>query len=548
MKQWVLACTVACVTSFLAAIEFPKPGGDLANQNDWGGMDSSLLTSSYVDFIYGGQYSISSAFACRLFRVKKPIDVVLDATGMGENEKVTINQQDGDTSIFLLPIDESSITLKGGRWNAGGGTTAHLRLCSGIDKGQEGVQRTVCLQDGAVLENVANVYLSGGVSGNALAYNALNTLRLSGTGTKLKAVSLYGAWAYANGTVQSGNVVSICDGAEVELSDLCATDGKQSSVTSAALSGNVICVTNATLKLTRTSGRPLRVGNTPGSTGHQFILSGSNAKLDLSYTGEFDFFAADEGLTAGGNRVEIADGATLLLNSTIGLFNVAHGETVRVTGGATFGLSESAIAKNALFSIGRLDAASQNNMLIVEDAGSLQVSYLRVTCRENALVISNGTVTCHGTNNGMDDQACTIGYFWDGHSPAGGVTGNRLVLRGNRPALRAANGGVLFRYAGRCVFEVPADGYSADEPPIKAKTFDMRANCVLEAKLDDHLEDGRSGTYTLIETTEEIKLADGILAAANEAIEGDGRFWLSDDGKKLFLFARGGDGLTILIR
>ena len=49
-------------------------------------------------------------------------------------------------------------------------------------------------------------------------------------------------------------------------------------------------------------------------------------------------------------------------------------------------------------------------------------------------------------------------------------------------------------------------------------------------------------------TTDGVALGSGVLDAANAALGELGWFYLSDDGKKLLLFARGQSGITVIIR
>ena len=170
------------------------------------------------------------------------------------------------------------------------------------------------------------------------------------------------------------------------------------------------------------------------------------------------------------------------------------------------------------------------------------------TCRENALVVSNATVTCAGNGQDNSGDACTIGYYLPNSSPANGVTGNKLVMRGSTPALRAPNGRVMLRYYSHCDFEMPTEGYAAGHVPIVAKSFEIKTGCSLSAKLDGYLERGKSATYTLVETTDGVTLGSGVLDAANAALGESGRFSISGDGMKLLLYAKGQSGITVIFR
>ena len=526
-------------------VEFKKVGGDISSATDWG--SSSISSSSYIDFIYSGTYYASADVGCRLFRIKNANDVLIDASA--NNPTITINQQSGDQSIILLPKDNAAITLKGGFWNAGGGTVAYLRCCSMVDSGEAATNRSISIVGGAVVTNVAGVYCAGGNNSSSAAhlmYNSFNNLLISGAGTRLYTTNMYCAYSYVDGSVQTNNTITISDGAVVTVYGTCYTDSKLSAVGSGTLSGNLIRVSDATLKLLSNSARPVLVGSTPGSRGNRFILSGSNASLDVKPVNEFDFFVGSD-VDTSGNEVSIENGARFLMPNSFALFKYSHGNTLRVSGGARFGLADTSDAK--FITIGRWEASSSNNTVIVEDGGSLEANYIRVTCRENAIVISNATVTCAGDGAAANENnACTIGYYLSGSSPANDVTGNRLVMRGSTPALRALNGRVLFRYSGHCDFEVPTEGYAAGHVPIQAKSFEIRTGCFLSAVLDGYLEKGKSATYTLVETTNGVTLGSNVLDEANATLGELGRFYLSDDGKKLLLFAKGQSGITVIIR
>ena len=546
-SRCVALASIGIAVQAVFAVEFKKIGGDISNETDWGSNYSSFNPSSYIDFIYSGTYYASADVGCRLFRVKNANNVLIDASA--NNPTVTINQN-SDQSIILLPKDNASMTLKGGVWNAGGGTVAYLRCCNAIDSGEAATNRSISIVGGAVVTNVAAVYCAGGNNSSSAArlmYNSFNNLLISGAGTRLYTTNMFCAYSYADGSVQTNNAITISDGAVVTLYGTCYTDSKFSTVGRGTLSGNLIRVSDATLKLLSNGARPLLVGSTPGSRGNRFVLSGPNASLDVKPVNEFDFFVGSD-VDTSGNEVSIENSATFLKASTsFALFTYSHGNTLRVSGGARFGLADTSVAN--FITIGRWEASSSNNTVIVEDGGSLEANYIRVTCRENAIVVSNATVTCAGDGAASNDgNACTIGYYLANHSPANGVTGNRLVMRGSTPALRALNGRVLFRYYSHCDFEVPTEGYAAGHVPIIAQSFEIKTGCFLSAVLDGYLERGKSATYTLVETANGVTLGSGVLDAANVALGGLGRFSLSDDGKKLLLYAKGQSGITIIFR
>ena len=526
-------------------VEFKKVGGDISSATDWG--SSSISSSSYIDFIYSGTYYASADVGCRLFRLKNANDVLIDASA--NNPTITINQQSSDQSVILLPKDNAAITLKGGFWNAGGGTAAYLRCCSTVDSGEAATNRSISIVGGAVVTNVAGVYCAGGNNSSSAArlmYNSFNNLLISGTGTRLYTTNMFCAYSYVDDSVQTNNTITISDGAVVTLHGTCYTDSKLSAVGRGTLSGNLIRVSDATLKLLSNGPRPLLVGSTPGSSGNRFVLSGSSASLDVNPVAEFDFFVGSDVDTTG-NEVLIENGATFLKASTsFALFKYAHGNTLRVSGGARFGLADTSI--NYFITIGRWEASSSNNTVIVEDGGSFEANYIRVTCRENALVVSNATVTCAGNGQDNSGDACTIGYYLPNSSPANGVTGNKLVMRGSTPALRAPNGRVMLRYYSHCDFEMPTEGYAAGHVPIVAKSFEIKTGCSLSAKLDGYLERGKSATYALVETTDGVTLGSGVLDAANAALGESGRFSISGDGMKLLLYAKGQSGITVIFR
>lgn len=548
MRRCVALAGIGIAAQAAFGVEFKKVGGDISSATDWGSNYSSFNSSSYIDFVSSGTYYVSADVGCRLFRLKNANDVLVDASA--NNPTITINQQSSDQSIILLPKDNASITFKGGVWNAGGGTAAYLRCCSAVDSGQAATNRSISIVGGAVVTNVVGVYCAGGNNSSSAArlmYNCFNNLLISGAGTRLYTTNMYCAYSYTDGSVQTNNAITISDGAVVTLHGTCFTDSKLLAVGSGTLSGNLIRVSDATLKVLSNIARPVLVGSTPGSRGNRLILSGPNAVLDVKPVSEFDFFAGSD-VDTSGNEVSIENGATFLKASTsFALFQYTHGNTLRVSGGARFGLADTSVAN--FITIGRWEASSSNNTVIVEDGGSVEANYIRVTCRENALVVSNATVTCAGDGASVNEgNACTIGYYLANNSPANGVTGNRLVMRGSTPALRAPNGRVMFRYYSHCDFAVPTEGYAAGHVPIVAKSFEIKTGCFLSAALDGYLEKGKSATYTLVETTDGVTLGSGVLDAANATLGDLGRFSLSGDGKKLLLYAKGQSGITVIFR
>lgn len=340
-------------------------------------------------------------------------------------------------------------------------------------------------------------------------------------------------------TTSAGNTLRVADGGALDATDLYV--GRFGS-------GNTLSVSNGTVSLngllTMGYANDATKNTSAGNTIH---IAGPDARLTFAApvlnNGEgFDFFPNAIDKAAPGNEVIVSDGATLTYPFAIRLFRRAHDNTFRVTRRATFGQAGTDAA--TLFGIGGLHPASSNNTVYVEDGGALAADYLYVTCVSNALVVSNGTVTCAAAD--ASGNACVVGFRTTGGEPST-VRGNALVLRGRTPRVSAA-GTLLMRYYARLEFDVPPEGYAAGHVPVTAKSLDLKTGGVLTANLDGYFEHGPTATYTLVETTDGVTLGDGVLAAANAAIDGLGAFRLSADGRNLLLHAKGTARLLILLK
>jgi hypothetical protein len=289
------------------------------------------------------------------------------------------------------------------------------------------------------------------------------------------------------------------------------------------------------------------MGYAVSSSNNTIHIAGAASALEiespqLNDSEGLDFFPAVSDRAGPGNEMLVTDGAVVTFQNVMGLFRVSHGNVLRVARGATFGQQPRELPQ--VFSIGRWNSASSNNTVRVETQSTLVADYLRVTCVSNALVVSNATVCCAAADN--DDVACYLGYKLSDRGPDL-VTGNRLVLCGSTPSLRAPNGTVMLRYYSQLLFDVPSEGYPAEHVPLRAQKLEIRAGSLLDAVLTDHRTRCYTRTYTLAETTDGIVLGDGVLEGANARLSGAGRFSLSSDGKKLLLWAAG-QGLTIWVR
>lgn len=654
VKLSLLAGISLAAASVSHGIAFTKVNGDFSKAEDW--PDQTMATAAnYVDFTQGTYYATLDA-SFRLIQFKNSnASLLLDLSA--NNPMISLNQQNGDDSILLIPGKNATVEFRGGVWRAvdAGTSTLNLRVGANYSTTTESWGHTVRLTSNAILTNLVNVFVAGASrcpsdAGNTLALESgsklfannlyiarmylegdysRNTLRLSG-GARATVDNFYtdernnglllltadGLWLeiaggsaldvsssgharighYAPGaTVVISNTASRMtfgqlevgyaatsvsnrifvsgggqlsspsfvylgkDGGEnrfsIEGVGSAATfsnlylgneatapsnvlevlDGATLSTAAVYLgvrgSYNTLLVSNATLNVTAVSGRKVMVGSRQGSRGNLLWLRGENANLSVTSSEEFDMFAESAEYATGGNEVRFSDGVSFTRDANIGLFKYAHDDTLRIAGNATFGHGAAGVGNNRLFTIGRWGACSSNNTLMVESGGKLDVAYLRVTCVNNKLVVSNATVTCHNSSG------CTVGYYLSSSSYQSElVTNCQMVIQGDAPAVLSEAGPVSFGHNSRLHFDLPACGYATERAPISAKTLTMENGCLLTADaVSFQIRKKHRRVWKLVETENGVTIPANVLSAANAGLPEGFSFGISGDGKSLLL-------------
>ena len=636
MKFWecfqVEALLVAIQATLLpyvsSAVDFSNVGKDFTTTANWSSSGQSYGMPNagyYCDFTVSGTYYAMNDFSVRQIGIKgSNKSVTLDLTA--NNPVATLVMQELSESPFNIVNDGSSLTVRSGVWNTGGGAAATLRAGVNARSGTAGTGRTLVFTDGAQVTNLWRVFQAGH---NTNTESDSNNRLVITDGAALFTTNFYGLFIDKTGVVFTNNVFEISDGGKLSASEEFYTD-KRDAGTSWTVTGNEIAVLSGGQVVANGKNRVARIGNEAGglrmriagtgsaatfnqmrmgyvstscgnclevldggvlnvsdlyigrqgagntlfvsngtvnvstlltmayantSRSNTFHFAGSGSVLsittpDLNKNGDaanlndgFDFFPNAADRAGGGNRVIISDDADLRFGFRIGLFRRSHDDTLRVTRGATFGLTDTYISNGELVSIGRWDAASSNNTLYVEDGGTFRASYLRIAAVNNGLVVSNGMVELLRDNA---SEVLELGYSGTYTSPKGSVTNNHVILRGAAPSIRALNGPVALKNGSWMRFEVPATGYTGT--PIVSKTFTVDATSSLAVTLDGYCNKSETADYTLVETTGGVTVPAGALDAANAALGDLGSLAISADGKKLMLHARGQSGITVIFR
>lgn len=610
-----------------SAVDFSNVGKDFTTTANWSsaGQGYGMPNAEYYcDFTASGTYYAMNDFSVRQIGIKGTVNVTLDLTA--NNPVATLVMQQLSESPFNIVNDNSSLTVRSGVWNTGGGAAATLRAGVNARSSKAGTGRTLVFTDGAQVTNLWRVFQTG--HDTATESDSNNRLVITG-GAALFTTNFYGLFIDKTGVVFTNNVFEISDGGKLSALEDFYTD-KRDAGTSWTVAGNEIAVLSGGKVVANGDNKVARIGNEAGdllmriadagstvtfnqmrmgyestsrgnrlevldggvlnvsdlyigrygmgntlyvsngtvnvSTLLTMALSSSSCSNTFHFAGSesvlsittpqlnknsaanntddgFDFFPNAVQRAGGGNAVIVSDNADLRFDFRIGLFRRSHDDTMRVTRGAMFGHTDTAISKDQLASIGRWDAASSNNTLYVDDGGTFRASYLRIAAVNNGLVVSNGTVTLSRNNA---SEVLEVGYSGTYTSPKGSVTNNHVILRGASPSIQAPNGPVALKNGSWMRFEVPAKGYTGT--PIVSKTFTVDATSALSVTLDGYSDTSKTADYTLVETTGGVTLAAGVLDAANAALGDLGSLTISADGKKLMLHARGQSGITVIFR
>jgi hypothetical protein len=278
-------------------------------------------------------------------------------------------------------------------------------------------------------------------------------------------------------------------------------------------------VSNATLAVDSTANDAIKVGY-EGRTGGSFVLSGADAQINYAPSGNVEVFAEN----GGGAEFRIENGASWAVgaNQIAGktsnsVFRIGSGGMFKTNGRLQFGPSGDDNAD---------PAHSLSNRLEVCSGGVLEFDGLRFSGNGNALVVSNGTVSC---------GQIQLGYNRPNWKTDSKVTSRdcALVLSGENGRIEAEDSTVAIQNGSVLKFEVPEDGYESDIIPLKVKSLSFDEGTKMEIDCEAFMYKG--GKVTLVEVTgnDGFEKANNMIAAVNASLPQG--CYLSVIGKKLML-------------
>ena len=260
-------------------------------------------------------------------------------------------------------------------------------------------------------------------------------------------------------------------------------------------------VSNATLVVDNTANNALKVGY-EGRTGGSFVLSGADAQINYAPSGNVEVFAEN----GGGAEFRIENGASWAVgaNQIAGktsnsVFRIGSGGMFRTNGRLQFGPSGDDNAD---------PAHSLSNRLEVCSGGVLEFDGLRFSGNGNALVVSNGTVSC---------GQIQLGYNRPNWKNDSKVTSRdcALVLSGENGRIVAEDSTVQIQNGSVVRFEVPENGYAANIVPLKVKELSFAEGTSLEVDCKAFWQKS-GGKLVLAEMS--TFAGDTALVAANETL------------------------------
>lgn len=299
--------------------------------------------------------------------------------------------------------------------------------------------------------------------------------------------------------------------------------GRGALVAGYASSGNRLKILNgSTVSCTQ-----LFLGQQATATNNEILISGARTYVSVS-SGIYDPFGAGDG-----NALIVEDGASL---SAAG-FYVATNSANNV-----LRFRSAAFEPGSHFYLGFGAAASRGNRLEILDGATFAVNSFNLSSFDNAVVVSNGTLTAADASRGM-----RIGYV-----SAGMVSSNcTVVVQGETPSL-VSNGPISLGNDARLHFDVPADGY-ASAPITVAKKMTVGADTLFTASVEAFREK-TGGKTVLVRTSEGItdsndgRSVAAAIAASNALMPSRCRFKLSADGKELILRTPSHSGMLLICR
>jgi hypothetical protein len=229
------------------------------------------------------------------------------------------------------------------------------------------------------------------------------------------------------------------------------------------------------------------------------------------------------------NRFEL-DGVKWCRGFSLQTDTASSSNTIRFVNGAVLDLPDGGI-----FS-GTNHIASCGNRIYFGDGAALNCEFVNMSRADNVVIVSNASVSAVNTADswsGIHFGAALVNV------DVAGIDGNGLVLQGDAPSVSAVRE-ITFKHGSFLRYELPADGYRLDVPPVTARAVTFSDDSSLEVVCPPRPMEKR--THVLISTTAGITVPAEVLAAANASlaaqIRSDARLELSGDGKTLCLAIR----------
>ena len=527
----VIALFAACASAWTAhGASFVPVGGDLASQTatDWN-PEAVPTSATAVSIPNAGTYWASSDVTFNTLTFSAAGETVVDQHAKGY-DNVTVTAK-GGTWALNQTANGSVVRLKGGVWDFSG---KHTKL------GQDDYNRSGCgiiIDDGAAVR-VGDWRGSVHWSSSTQMLDNASTVTASGTGY----------FIYDRGNKKySQNNRFIVAGGSVFTSNGFVTYNWAKTYTETHVDGNEILVTGEGSKMVMSNSGTFTIGFASqgdftvrledggdisggnvrfGSSNNKLIVDGGKLSSTFKFVSTNNFASianvADMTLRLpsssdydpmGGSYNTLQISNALVRTSTTYLFNSGHHNTLNVKNGATWDID------SELFLDISRDKVTSNNVIRIDDGGSVSVGFARLSGDQNEIVVSNGTFNLKKPNNNYG--LCL--NFRDYSSAK-----NVLRLQGSHPRVTKGDGTVVFlaNSGSEVSFELPAEGY--DEGPV----IDMgriTINSGASIKIDCRecqraMTKARVSrkTFTLARSfSGEMSINNSVLTAANASIDAD---------------------------
>ena len=518
-------------------------GGDLADANQWGGTlplesdDKAIVDKS-------GEYTLSKDVVFNIFYV---------ATGGCifnlADKKITLNYSGSGNALYCNPEGGNPIVFKGGILHFAG-ESGYCVPCNG--RTTSGTAEVV-FTNGCVVTGVNRFYATKG-SNNA-------TVRIS-DGSKIYTMRL--DVQNGNGT---GNLLEICDGGQVHISNLLYSEASAGGTTG-QYGGNVLRVKgeNSILNYEGTGDArfgfqkccsklhvadkgsakfngPLVLGAGGNAiTNHSLVverggtLTASTLKLNSSccevivsnatLINSTALYLASSASCSGNVFRAMGPDTSLTLSPPANWFSSGQHNMISFEGGVKYSRAIETIFTNAqhcvfrVSGVGTVFGTGDN----VKDfyIGSKQYQ-LTESCASNAVEVLDGAVfnairfPVMGIGNALVVSNATVNVAASkpddsvglriGYKTTNAIEPIDCMLRlcGSTPKLNISsqNGGCQILSNSILRFEIPKSGYAANHVPISTTRFIFEGDSRLEIDCEDFARCG-GGVLTLIETDEDI--------------------------------------------